>query len=121
MGRMRNKYKSYGTHSSASRQGTTIFQRDEALIKPGAEKMICYKGTGGETRISPNGLENSENYRNIYDPVPYAQFSNPLNWPTQPFVNTNTRDAGGHKHRSAYADWARQLEPNCPDTSISTK
>ena len=105
----------------AHSQGTKVFQRAQSLIKPEAQKMICYTGIGGETRISPNGLANAENYRNFFDPVPYAQFLNPINWPSQPFIGTNTRDAGGHGYRTSYADWARQLQPNCPCNSVSTK
>jgi RHS repeat-associated protein len=105
----------------AHSQGTKVFQRAQSLIKPEARKMICYTGIGGETRISPNGLANAENNRNIYDPVPYGQFLNPVNLANQPFIDTNTRDAGGHSYFSSYADWAHQLQPNCPCTSISTK
>jgi len=105
----------------AHSQGTKVFQRAQSLIKPEARKMICYTGIGGETRISPNGLANAENNRNIYDPVPYGQFLNPVNLATQPFIDTNTRDASGHGYFSSYADWAHQLKPNCPCTSISTK
>lgn len=82
--------------------------------------MICYTGIGGETRISPNGLANAENYRNTYDPVPYGQFVNPLNWATQPFIDTETRDASGHGYGSYY-DWTDQLKPNCPCKPTSSK
>jgi RHS repeat-associated protein len=68
----------------AHSQGTKTFKRALSLVKPEARKMIFYTGIGGQTRISPDGLGNAENYRNIYDPVPYSQFLNPVNWPTQP-------------------------------------
>jgi hypothetical protein len=103
----------------AHSQGTKTFKRALSLVKPEARKMICYTGIGGQTRISPDGLGNAENYRNIYDPVPYAQFLNPANWPTQPFIDTTPRDASGHGYGS-YLDWTDQLKPNCPCKPISS-
>ena len=105
----------------AHSQGTKVFEKAQSLLKPEAKKLLCYTGIGGQTRISPDGLVNAENYRNVYDPVPYAQFMNPLNWATQPFIDAETRDSGGHNYRTSYADWAHQLKPNCPCTSLSIK
>jgi RHS repeat-associated protein len=102
----------------AHSQGTKVVQHARALIRPEVQRLICCTGIGGQTRVSPDGLANAENYRNIRDPVPYAQFLNPVNWPTQPFIHATARDAGGHGYLSSYADWVRQLQPNCPCTLI---